>query len=73
MGLMRRRRQYEDLTKAGVIDPTKVVRSRIAERGQRGVAVDHDGSDDRGEAEEGNTMPPMPPGGMGTCTKSRNA
>ena len=44
---------YEDLVEAGVIDPTKVVRTRAAERRVGGLAADHHRGAGGREAEEG--------------------
>ena len=60
--------EYEDLIKAGIIDPTKVVRTALQNAASvAGLlltteATVADKPDDKGA---GGGMPPMPPGGMG--------
>ena len=55
--------EYDDLRKAGIVDPVKVTRIRAAERRQRGLpAADHriDGRRPPREGQEGRPRPPRP-------------
>jgi len=60
--------QYEDLIKAGIVDPTKVVRTALQNASSvAGLLLTTEATvaekpDDKGA---GGGMPPMPPGGMG--------
>jgi chaperonin GroEL len=55
--------EFTDLIKAGIVDPTKVVRIALQDAASIRRPPDHDRGDDRREARE--ESPPMPGGGMG--------
>ena len=56
---------YEDLKKAGVIDPTKVTRIAMENAASIAGMVLTTEAVINDKPEEGSAMPPMPPGGMG--------
>jgi chaperonin GroEL len=57
--------QYEDLTKAGVIDPTKVVRCALQNAASVASLLITTEAMIAEKPKKESPMPPMPPGGMG--------
>ena len=57
--------QYEDLTKAGVIDPTKVVRCALQNAASVASLLITTEAMIAEKPKKESGMPPMPPGGMG--------
>jgi chaperonin GroEL len=57
--------KYEDLKKAGVIDPTKVTRIAVENAASIAGMILTTEAVINDKPEEGGGMPPMPPGGMG--------
>ena len=58
--------EYVDMIEAGIVDPTKVVRTALQNAASVAGAADHDRSDGRRSPEEGSgRRRRMPGGGMG--------
>jgi chaperonin GroEL len=57
--------EYEDLTKAGVIDPTKVVRCALQNAASVASLLITTEAMIAEKPKKESAMPPMPPGGMG--------
>jgi len=58
--------EFEDLIKAGIIDPTKVVRTALQNAASvAGLLLTTEATVAEKPEEKGAGMPPMPPGGMG--------